>query len=319
MTADDSSPRSSEPPRAAAGSKRRLDGGVSMGCVPGAREKKNRRGASSPATIPAAARGGSDYERHKTPAPMYADLRMSITKTHIIQEIKRTASANGGVPLGFRQFATETGIRESDWKGKLWARWNDAVLEAGFTPNELTGAYDESELLHKYATLALKLGNLPTMADMRLSVSQGFAFPNWDTFIRRFGDKKQLVNKLREYCRDRPDYAPVISLCENFRPPPNQNPDAFGTLEGQIGYVYLIKHGARREYKIGRTNNTLRREGEIAIELPEKAKPVHVIQTDDPAGIEAYWHKRFESKRMNGEWFELNASDLAAFKRRKFM
>jgi len=88
-------------------------------------------------------------------------------------------------------------------------------------------------------------------------------------------------------------------------------------LESRIQIFYLLKHGSRREYKIGRTNNPLRREGEIGIQLPEKLQPLHYIKTDDPVGVEAYWHMRFASKRKEGEWFALSAQDVRAFNRWK--
>jgi hypothetical protein len=134
-----------------------------------------------------------------------------MTKEQILEEIRHIAATNNGVPPGSHRFKTETGIGESAWSGKYWARWGDALREAGFPPNVWQTPHSE------------------------------------DVFVQ--------------------------------------------------SYIRLIR----------------------AIQLPEKATKVHEIRTDDPSGIEAYWHNRFAAKRRGGEWFDLDASDVNAFKRRKFM
>ena len=64
-------------------------------------------------------------------------MPVAMNKQHILEQIKRTAKENGGAPLGVDRFASATGISEAAWRGRLWARWSDAVREAGFTPNTL--------------------------------------------------------------------------------------------------------------------------------------------------------------------------------------
>src|SRR5205823_2957181 len=114
--------------------------------------------------------------------------------------------------------------------------------------------------------------------------------------------------------------ADVVAICPaavTATSIPAQHDDQVEEKTRELGFVYLIRSGGY--HKIGRSNSVGRRQYELAIQLPDKAHLVHEIRTDDPVGIEAYWHNRFAQKRKNGEWFELAARDIAAFRRRRFM
>ncbi len=237
-----------------------------------------------------------------------------MNKQHILDEIRRTSEANGGVPLGRSRFFKETGVKEYDC-GKYWARWNDALREAGFAPNKLQGAYEEAVLIEKYIDLTRELGQLPVQGELRLRRQTDPSFPNDKTF-QRFGSKSELISKVVEYCRSHSGFDDVLVLVPADSPLDSRPPEQKASPE-EVGVVYRMKSG--RHYKIGKPNAIGRREYELAIQLPTKARTVHFIRTDDPGGIEAYWHTRFAAKRTNGEWFELDASDVSAFRRRKFM
>lgn len=127
----------------------------------------------------------------------------------------------------------------------------------------------------------------------------------------------QWVARVHAFCLANPEYAdlaPMFQVADQAPEPATTKPSR--KRVSVVGHVYLIRSG--KHYKIGKTNSVGRREYELAIQLPEAVRLVHQIATDDPDGIEAYWHRRFADKRLNGEWFTLTKDDIAAFRRRKF-
>ena len=136
-------------------------------------------------------------------------------------------------------------------------------------------------------------------------------FPNEKSMLASFGGKAGLLRRFSEWAHANAGYEDVAAMVPHV--------DDRGTEPRAApleGYVYLIRSGPH--YKIGRGDQLERRVKQIRVALPEAASLVHAIRTDDPAGIEAYWHRRFADRRANGEWFKLSSADVAAFKRRKF-
>jgi len=217
-----------------------------------------------------------------------------------------------GEPVGNGVFARETGISPHYWRGTYWRCWSDFQTEAGYAPNSPTLRVDDEVALNRFAQHALELNRIPTVPDLILKKTTDPSFPGRRVF-NRFGDRNAVLAKVQEYCETRPEFASVLALLKHgVSNNLNRRIDSFRVK----GFVYLLRSG--KNYKLGRSNAVGRRLRELAIQLPQKPDTVHVIETDDPEGIEQYWHRRFADKRQGGEWFALTAEDVRAFKKRRF-
>jgi hypothetical protein len=246
---------------------------------------------------------------------------MQVQRTEILAHIQRLAKADGAPP-GKNRFQAATGIKRHEWYGVFWARWGDALEEAGLSANTLQEKFEKDSILEAYLRLLEVLGSVPTEGDIRIAKRSDDSFPSHSTLANHLGLRRARLSAALDYSLARPDSDRAIAILQRAideLPPENEAPDEIGAEAlGATGFVYLIKSG--KFYKIGKTNSIDRRQYEIGLHLAEELQPIHSIETDDPSGIEAYWHNRFKDKRMNGEWFNLSASDIRAFRlRKKFM
>jgi hypothetical protein len=243
-------------------------------------------------------------------------------KHFIIGEIQRIAALNGGKPPGQVAFSASTGIAEHKWRGVYWARWGDALIEAGFEPLEWNAALDEAKIIEGLIALIRKYRRFPTASEMSIEKRTNAQMPGWYMLRRRFSGKAKAIEKIREHCSSKGHCADVLAILSQETVVPTE--DILQTRDGgaiskrSSGYVYLVKSG--KLYKIGCSENHWRRKSELHNQTSQGIKEIHtIVAIDDPQGIERYWHERFATKRQHGEWFDLSPEDVGAFKKRKFM
>lgn len=233
-----------------------------------------------------------------------------MTREDILKSIQRLAKEKGKTPSE-KDFYAYAAIGIYDLKKNGWAFYGELVNEAELPPNKFDKTkYSHNELCEMFIEVIREKNKWPQRGVLDVKHHKDPNFPDSSTFYKKLGLTGDLAKTILEYIDDKKEYDDVIQICKAILVKFDID-DSKSKAGDKIGFVYLYKMG--KVYKIGKTYNPIRREGELEIQLPEKAEPIHNIKTDDPSGIEAYWHKRFESKRKNGEWFNLDNRDIKAF------
>jgi len=230
------------------------------------------------------------------------------SREHVLNEIRRLAAGRGGHAPGRRAFMKATGISPYHWTGLHWARWTDAVREAGAMVQAQGRRFEDDELLSHLAVAVRYIGSSPTGAELRMFAAHHPGFPSQTTYHKRFGPRSLALARLRVWALENEGFADVVATVDAY-----EQKSTARLSKGQDRGVYLIRCG--EDWKIGQTNHLKRRYRQIINSLPGAATLEHWISTDDPPGVETYWHRRFATKRVRGEWFRLSDEDVAAFKR----
>jgi hypothetical protein len=244
------------------------------------------------------------------------------SKDELIALLRKAVDHYENRPPGEPAFYRNSGLSKEDlWKVGI-RNYGDLCELAGYERNQLRGLTDRDHLLESLANLALDLDRYPDDTDRRMERRRNPNFPSQKAFLTAQKRDGSLEHQLQKWCDQRPQYAKVMDFVEarldNQKSAPQRPSQAKKIV---TGYVYLFRYGnGGRDYKVGFSENPARRHSQISGMVPNHLRVVHVIETDDPRGIEAYWKNRFETKRVKGkeEIFRLEQADVAAFKNRKY-
>jgi hypothetical protein len=77
-------------------------------------------------------------------------------------------------------------------------------------------------------------------------------------------------------------------------------------------YVYLIRMGRTKLYKIGKSNDPHGRLASMQTASPYKLKIVHTFKADNATAAEESLHHKLHEFRKEGEWFNLSDEQRSA-------
>lgn len=95
----------------------------------------------------------------------------------------------------------------------------------------------------------------------------------------------------------------------------------YSRLHGSIGsgYVYFVKEKGTGKVKIGKALNPYQRIARgFGVKIPYELEVLYLIRSHNDLKTERMFHKLYQRKRVNGEWFDLSNHDLERIRKGRY-
>ena len=182
-------------------------------------------------------------------------MKTMVTRDQFITEIRRIAEKYGGKPPGRSSFESESGFPKSNWEGIFWSKWSDALIEAGFEPNQRFSKIEDEMIFEKLIPLCRHFKRVPTVPDMRIyrrTIDSEFPI---SAIRKRFGAEdlwSEFANWLKNQTGNFNDVSELIDRSMSKATTDSDSAVVGASLA--LGYVYLMKSGDH--YKIGKSGRS---------------------------------------------------------------
>lgn len=238
-----------------------------------------------------------------------------LTREEIIKKVQEWSRGNNDRTPSEKNVREELGIYSFQWS-LYWDRMTDLQRDAGLTPHVFDKTkFSREDYLDLFIKQIREYGKWPSKILLDRKHHTDSRFPTSGAYYTKFNKVSGLAKAVLEYVYNKKDFQDIVDICNSALKeyPVQEEPSGVGGVK--VGYVYLgIQKG---DYKIGHSKDPGRRREDISTMASEPFQTIHEIKTDDMEGVERYWHNRFKSKWIRGEWYKLNLSDVKAFKRWK--
>jgi hypothetical protein len=193
-----------------------------------------------------------------------------------------------------------TPIEQCHFDLEFYCKWSDMDWAVRFIPEYVV----DSDGTRNTFDVALSWRILDVEPDRQQDVAR---------VISKHG---RLIKDYYNVLVDRADYPyPKNRLNALLRLPLNFKEEGYiRALLGSLTHIYLIEDGDTGLIKIGRSNNPEGRLKQLVKQDTLLPKPNNfrlLCSWEDYPYIESYLHKTYEEKNVRGEWFALDASDVA--------